>query len=383
MNFSREQDCRQDLLESARTIVVKVGSRLLTNDGRVDLDQIRSLVGQIARLADQQRHVCLVSSGAVGTAMTLLDSDRPTGLGRLQAYAAIGQAELIHHYNREFEKYQKRAAQVLLTMDDMNHRKRYLNLRNTIFSLFDLNAIPVINENDCVATDEIAVTFGDNDRLAANVAMLVDADLLIILSDVDAVYDRDPQDNAACKIGFIDQVDDSTLDYAQTKSTTGRSFSKGGMSSKLQSAKIAASVGIPAVIAGGRESGVIESILQGKPVGTLVAGSRQTANPRKRWIKSALDASGCLAVDDGAATALRDHGKSLLPIGVTSVSGRFDAGDVVRIIDTNGIAIGKGITNYSSSDANLILGMRSGDLIEKLGRVTNEEMIHRDNLVLE
>ncbi|MEE2642000.1 MAG: glutamate 5-kinase, partial [Planctomycetota bacterium] len=264
----REKQLRTSLTRNAGKIVVKVGSRLLSRQGRVDVQRIQQLSQQISSLANDGRQVSLVSSGAVGTAMTLLDSDRPTGLGLLQAYAAIGQAELIQQYNREFEKHGKRAAQVLLTIDDMDDRQRYLNLRNTFISLFELGAIPVINENDCVATEEISVTFGDNDRLAANVAMLVDADLLIILSDVDALYDRNPCEADACRIGWVEQLDDRTRKAAVDPGGEERSFSKGGMSSKMEAAAMAASVGIPTLIAGGHVPDILEKIMAGEEQGT-------------------------------------------------------------------------------------------------------------------
>ena len=373
---------RKNLDQAARNIVVKVGSKILTREGRVDEEQIQSLASQLSTLANQGRHVCLVSSGAIGTAMTLLDTDRPAGLGELQAYAAIGQAELIHLYNQEFEKHGKRAAQVLLTIEDMNHRRRYLNLRNTIFSLFELQAIPVINENDCVATDEIAVTFGDNDQLAANVAMLVDADLLIILSDVEALYDRSPEDPEANQIGFIDRIDDELFSLASGDSQQGRAFSKGGMASKLTAAQTVASVGIPAVIAGGRTPEVLKSIIAGESVGSLVSASENTTTPRKRWIRSTTEVTGTITIDEGAVTAIRTNGKSLLPIGVTAVTGEFRAGDTINVKNSSGELIAKGISNFSNSEAESILGCRSRQAFEILGRVANEELIHRDNLVV-
>lgn len=398
-----ENHCRAALRELARCIVVKVGSRILTQNGRVDLGQIESLAGQLARLVEQDRQVCLVSSGAVGTAMTLLDTDRPTGLGLLQAYAAIGQAELIHHYNRAFEKHGRRAAQVLLTIDDMNHRRRYLNLRNTIFSLFDLRAVPILNENDCVATEEISVTFGDNDRLAANVAMLVDADLLVILSDVDALYDRHPEDPDAQRVGFVERIDEGWLETtargksagatematAGREATATRSFSKGGMLSKMQAARMASSAGIPAVIAGGRQPDILQSILAGESVGTLIPGSlattssRRRLSSRKRWIKGSADISGSIVIDAGAVLAIREQGRSLLPIGVTGVTGSFEAGDLVEVVDQQGKLVGKGISNFSNQDALRIQGCRTAEISGRLGRVTHEEMIHRDNLAVD
>lgn len=314
--------------------------------------------------------------------MTLLDSDRPTGLGLLQAYAAIGQAELIQQYNREFEKHGKRAAQVLLTIDDMDDRQRYLNLRNTFISLFELGAIPVINENDCVATEEISVTFGDNDRLAANVAMLVDADLLIILSDVDALYDRNPRETDACRIGWVEQLDDRTRKAAVDPGGEGRSFSKGGMSSKMEAAAMAASVGIPTLIAGGHVPDILEKIMAGEEQGTLFAASGQNTNSRKRWIRSAIEVTGNAVIDQGAERAVCHDGKSLLPIGVVKIEGHFAAGDLITVSSTGGQVIARGISNFDHREAQTVRGLRSEQVLEKLGRVANEELIHRDNLVL-
>ncbi|MEC9094867.1 MAG: glutamate 5-kinase [Planctomycetota bacterium] len=372
---------RVALNKSARNIVVKIGSRLLTRNGLVDSQRIQQLASQICRLSGQNRNVTLVSSGAVGTAMTLLNTDRPVGLGRLQAYAAIGQAELIHHYNMEFEKHGKRAAQVLLTIDDMTHRQRYLNLRNTIFSLFELNAIPVINENDCVATEEISLAFGDNDQLAAKVAMLVDADLLIILSDVDGLYDRDPQDTRAKRISFVQEVDLRIKDMVETKHQ-GQSFSKGGMKSKINAAKIATSVGIPTIIAGGQEPEILHTLIQGNPVGTYFAASEQSTNSRKRWIKSSIEITGKVIVDAGAEKAICEKQTSLLPIGAVEVHGAFNAGDLISVSNLDGRVIAKGISNFDHLESKIVLGLHSNQLDEKLGRAVHEELIHRDNLVL-
>ncbi len=381
---NREEQQRTQLKTVARNIVVKVGTRVLTNQGRVDYEQLSKLVHQLHELSSQDRRVTLVSSGAVGTAMTLLNSDRPKGLGDLQAFAAIGQAELIHLYNKEFAKFGRYAAQVLLTADDMNHRKRYLNLRNTFFALFELGATPIVNENDCVATDEIAITFGDNDRLAATVAMLVDADLLIILSDVDSLYSRHPLDPAANRISFVESIDESVSDLAFDSTGLGSDgqFSKGGMSSKINAAKMATSAGIPTIVAGGRVENILPKLLSAESHGTLFGRVQPSMSSWKRWLKSSTEAVGKLLVDEGAVKAISENGKSLLPIGVNKISGDFQKGDLVLIGGPNGNVIAHGVSNYSSADAAKICGQHSERIAESLGRIADSELVHRNNLVL-
>lgn len=381
---NREEQKRIQLMTAARNIVVKVGTRVLTNKGRVDYEQLSKLVHQLHELSSQDRRVTLVSSGAVGTAMTLLDSDRPKGLGDLQAFAAIGQAELIHLYNKEFTKFGRYAAQVLLTADDMNHRKRYLNLRNTFFALFELGATPIVNENDCVATDEIAITFGDNDRLAATVAMLVDADLLIILSDVDSLYNRHPSDPAAKRISFVESIDESVANLAFDSTGLGSDgqFSKGGMSSKISAAKMATSAGIPAIVAGGRVENILPKLLSAESHGTLFGSVQPSMSSWKRWLKSSTEAMGKLLVDEGAIQAIHENGKSLLPIGVKKISGDFQKGDLVLIGGPNGNVVAHGVSNYSSTDAAKICGQHSERIAECLGRNADSELVHRNNLVL-
>lgn len=365
----------------AQNIVVKVGSRILTREGRVDIEQIRSIASQLSGLASQGRRVSLVSSGAVASAMSLLNSDRPVGLSRLQAYAAVGQAELIHHYSLEFEKHDQHAAQVLLTSDDMNHRRRYLNLRNTFFSLFELGAIPIVNENDCVATEEIALTFGDNDRLAANVAMLVDADLLVVLSDVDALYDRDPSDPTAKRLSYVEKITADIRAMADERKQT-RALSKGGMTSKIKAADMATSVGIATIVADGRAPDVLHNISRGQAVGTFFAPALQSINSRKRWIRGATELTGQIIIDSGAVTAICANGKSLLPIGVKSVEGKFEPGDLVSILNEARAEVARGITNYDYQAAAQIKGKNSEQVFRLLGKVGNEELIHRNNLVI-
>lgn len=323
----------------------------------------------------------LVSSGAVGTAMSLLKAQRPSELGALQAFAAIGQAELIHHYNQEFLRHGKRAAQVLLTIEDMDDRKRYLNLRNSISALFELNAVPIVNENDCVATDEIAVTFGDNDRLAANVALMLDADLLVVLSDVDSVYDRSPADPDAQPISFLPLIDQAVLQRASGAGPE-NGFSKGGMASKLNAARMVSLSGIPTLIAGGRSEDILLRLVSGDPVGTLIAAAKPATSSKKRWIRGALDITGHVIIDSGAVKALCDLGKSLLPIGVRAVSGTFARGDVISVLSPDGSEIARGISNFSSEEALMVAGCRTAEVLQVLKRATNEELIHRDNLVL-
>lgn len=377
-----EIEIRQRLKSVAKKIVIKVGTRVLTRDGRVDYHQIQNLVGQIAQLKLQGRKVILVSSGAVGTAMTLLDRHRPNSLGELQAFAAIGQAELIHHYNKALVKFDLFAAQVLLTADDIHHRQRYLNLRNTFFSLFELGAVPIVNENDCVATDEIAVTFGDNDRLATMVAMLVDADLLFVLSDVDGLYDRSPAEPDAQLIPFVGEFTNSILDLPGDAAAEGGELSKGGMASKIQAAQMATNAGILTVIAGGRVDNVVPRILGGERCGTLFDRQEKKFSSWKRWLTSSPDCFVGIVVDPGAISAICEGGKSLLPIGVLSVIGEFKKGELIFIKALDGKVIARGITNFSSEETRKIAGSQSSEISRHLGQAVNKEVIHRNNLVL-
>ncbi len=371
---------RLKTLESIETVVVKVGTRVLTAaTGGLDRDRIESLSAQLCRCADGGRQTILVSSGAVAAGVGKLGlPERPTGVARLQAVAAVGQADLIRQYEQAFSKHGRHAAQVLLTAGDLRRRTGFLNVRNALAQIHALGAIPVINENDSVAVAELMTTFGDNDRLAAAVASLLSNTLLIILSDVQGVYDKPPSEPGAQVIPLVKQVDNEVLGLARD---TISKLSRGGMSSKLKAAQMATTHGHPVVIAGGRTPNIIDAILAGKNVGTMLLPGDRAIKGRRRWIGGAAEVAGKLLLDAGAAKALAKEGRSLLAIGVTGVQGEFSKGAVVSIVSPDGQEIARGLTNYSATDLRRILGKRSDEILAILGQRPYEEVIHRDNMV--
>jgi len=372
---------RLSLLQAAQTIVVKVGSRVLSGaNGQLDSDQVGTLAAQLVGLADAGKQVVLVSSGAVASGMGRLGlKERPSDLARLQAVAAVGQAHLIQTYERFFAALGRHAAQILLIADDLDDRTRYLNVRNTLAALLQLQVIPVINENDTVAVDELLTTFGDNDRLAAMVAGIFSRPALIILSDVAGVYNTDPSQPGAHVLSTIPQVDQSVIDLAVHR-TSG--ISKGGMASKLKAAQFVTQSGAPVIIAGGRIENVLTRLLAGEELGTLFLPRPRGLAPKKRWIGFTAQASGSVSVDAGAARAIRSSGPSLLAIGIVDVRGTFGKGDVISVLDPAGIEIARGLTNYSSHELNQIRGLRSPAIAEVLGHCPYEEVIHRDNMTV-
>lgn len=371
---------RQEIATQSTTIVVKVGTRVLSRpDGTLDRERIAQLAEEICRLLDMGRRVVLVSSGAVGAGMSLLGlTRRPADLARLQAVAAIGQTSLIEAYDRTFRERGRHAAQVLLIADDLTERTRYLNVRNTLLMLLELGAVPVINENDTVSVEELMTTFGDNDRLAALVTNLLRAPLLVILSDVDGLYDRDPSDPEARVVPVVTDLDE-TVSYVRDRAT---GVSKGGMSSKLNAARIVTAAGENVIIASGRQPGVLTEIVAGRPVGTLVVSQGKSMSPRKRWIGFSVHPQGKLALDAGACQAITRHGRSLLPIGVVGCEGDFAKGDVVALVDAAGKEVARGLTNYAAADVARILGRPSDQIADVLGHRPYEEVIHRDNLIV-
>lgn len=376
-----EQTSRHKLLQAAQTIVVKVGSRVLSGpDGQLDSAQVGSLAAQLAAIADSGKQVVLVSSGAVASGMGRLGlKQRPTDLAQLQAVAAVGQAHLIQSYERYFAALGRHAAQILLIADDLDDRTRYLNVRNTLGALLQLGVIPIINENDTVAVDELLTTFGDNDRLAAMVAGIFSRPALIILSDVQGVYNTDPQDPAAQVLSTIAQVDQSVFALAVNR-TTG--ISKGGMASKLRAAQFVTQSGSPVIIAGGRINNVLTRLLDGEELGTLFLPKTRGMAPKKRWIGFTAQTSGRVTVDAGAARAIHSQGRSLLAIGIVNVSGRFEKGEVLAVLDEQGVEIARGLTNYSSQELSQIQGLRSPAIAEVLGHCPYEEVVHRDNMTV-
>ena len=372
---------RKEVASGARTIVVKVGTRVVTGDsGYLDDGRIARLAEQLSELVSQGRRVVLVSSGAVGAGMSELGLDaRPTDLARLQAVAAVGQAKLIEAYDRTFRQHGRHAAQVLLTAQDLDDRAGYLNVRNTLFSLMEFKAIPIINENDTVAVDELMTTFGDNDRLAALVTNMLGAELLIILSDVDGLYDGDPGSESTDVVQLVSEWNEEIRGYA---SAAWEGPGRGGMVSKLEAAEIVTTAGEQAIIASGHEENVLCRIIEGEALGTLFVSQGKALSSRKKWLRFSAQSRGRLYVDEGAQRAIRDQGSSLLAIGITRVEGDFDKGGVVEICEPDGREFARGLSNYHAEAVTRIQGMQSDRIPEILGHQPYEEVVHRDNLAL-
>ena len=368
------------VLTSARRIVVKVGSSLVTNEGRgIDADAVGNWCRQLAQLAGQGREVVMVSSGAIAEGMKRLGwRTRPTELHELQAAAAVGQMGLAQMYESQLSLHGLGSAQVLLTHADLADRERYLNARSTLLTLLRLQVIPVINENDTVVNDEIK--FGDNDTLGALVANLVEADALVILTDQRGLYSADPRRVPDAR--FIDTATAGDPALELMAGGAGSSIGRGGMLTKILAAKRAAGSGASTVIAWGREPDVLLRLAAGEAIGTaLLAGTPKLA-ARKQWMVDHLQLRGAVTVDAGAVLKLRDEGKSLLPIGVTEVEGDFHRGDVIAVRSQTGVEIARGLANYASGEARLIARKPSSQIAGLLGFSNEPELIHRDNLVL-
>ncbi|NQT06515.1 MAG: glutamate 5-kinase [Candidatus Omnitrophica bacterium] len=363
-----------------KRIVIKVGTSTITSkDNRLDKKRMLNIAAQIAKIINGGTEVIIVSSGAIGAGMGMLNiCARPQSLPQLQACAAIGQSTLMRMYEEAFKKRRLVAAQILLTQDDLTDRKRYLNAKNTVFTLLDKKVIPVINENDTVSTEEIK--FGDNDRLSSLVANMVHADLLVILSDVDGLYEYDEKRKKRIRcIGIVERITRDVEDYAiRQKSKVGT----GGMRSKLQAAKIATSSGIPCIIANGSKENILIKIAEGGTVGTLFLAKSQGISARKHWIAYTSRPQGTIKVDSGAKAALIDGQKSLLSSGITSEEGRFAIGDVVGIVDESNNEFARGLTNYSALELKKIRGLKTNEIQGVLGYKHYDEVVHRDNLVI-
>jgi glutamate 5-kinase len=370
----------RDTIPTTRRWVVKIGSALLTRDGQgLTRAMLMPWVEQIAAHRAVGHDVVLVSSGAVAEGMARMGwRQRPKALHELQAAAAIGQMGLVRAYEACFETFGVHTAQVLLTRDDLSHRARYLNARSTLRALLGLKVIPVINENDTVATDELR--FGDNDTLAALVANLIEADLLILLTDQDGLFDRDPRRDSNARLIAETQVDDPQLDLVAGGSVTG--LGTGGMVTKVRAARLAARSGTATIIAPGREEGVLTRIGLGEDVGTLLVPAQGPQAARKQWLAGHLQVRGRLTLDTGAVRALREKGKSLLAVGVKAVHGTFNRGEVVACVDEDGQEVARGLVNYDVQETLRIRGQPTSRHEEILGHVDTEELIHRDNLVL-
>ena len=363
-----------------RRVVIKIGSALITAEGTgLDRAALTEWAREIAELRQQGMEVVLVSSGAVAEGMHRLGmEERPHALNLLQAAAAVGQMGLVQAYEREFAGHGLHAAQILLTHDDLADRPRYLNARSTIQALLALGTIPVVNENDTVANDEIRL--GDNDTLAALVANLVVADLLLILTDQEGLFDRDPRVHADARLISEGRASDPAL-HGFVSARFGR-FGRGGMATKLLAAERAARSGTHSVIAYGRQHGIIAHVLRGEDRGTWLKPDREPMAARKRWLADQLHSRGELELDAGAAKVVRESGRSLLAVGVVDVRGGFRRGEVVTCIDPEGRAIARGLCNYASDEVRRIRGLKAGAIESVLGYVAEPELIHRDNLVL-
>jgi len=368
------------ILTQCRRIVVKVGSSLVTNQGAgLDLDALGNWARQIATLSTGGREVVLVSSGAIAEGMQRLGwSTRPTSIHDLQAAAAVGQMGLVQAYESCFRQHGLHAAQVLLTHADLANRERYLNARTTLTTLLGLRVIPIINENDTVVTDEIK--FGDNDTLGALVTNLIDADALVILTDQSGLYTADPRKNPNATLVGKAQAGDAGLE--KMAGGAGSAIGRGGMITKILAAKRAAHSGAHTVIASGREHDVLLRLMQGEAIGTLLTAPALPLAARKQWLAGHLQVSGKLVLDDGAIRALCSGGKSLLPIGIKNVFGEFGRGAVVACVGEDGRDLARGLTNYSAEETRRIAGHASQEIEILLGYGGDEEIIHRDNLVL-
>lgn len=370
----------RDKVTGAQRWVVKIGSALLTADGRgLDRGAMAVWVEQMVALRRAGVELVLVSSGAVAAGMSRLGwTSRPSAIHELQAAAAVGQMGLVQAWESSFGEHGLHTAQVLLTHEDLSDRKRYLNARTTLRTLVELGAIPVINENDTVATDEIR--FGDNDTLAALVANLVEADLLVILTDRDGMFDADPRNNPDAQLIFEARADDPALDAVA--GGTGGALGRGGMQTKLRAARLAARSGAYTMIVGGRIERVLDRLKAGERLGTLLSPERGLLAARKQWLAGHLQMRGTLTLDAGAVKALTVDGKSLLPVGVRAVEGSFRRGEMVACVGPDGQEVARGLANYSASEAQKIVGLPTDRIEAVLGYIDEPELVHRDNLVL-
>lgn len=370
----------RDNLVAAKRIVVKVGTSTLTHStGKLNLLRIERLVRELSDLANQGKEIILVTSGAVGAGMDRLGlTEKPKTIPEKQAAAAVGQGILMHTYEKLFGEYGQVVAQILLTKEDSVNRKRYANIRNTMLSLLQSRVIPIINENDVVAVDELKI--GDNDTLSASVASIIDADVVIILSDVEGVYTANPQTNTNAKlIGIITDITKEIEDLAGGPGTT---RGTGGMYTKIQAAKIAVSSGVAMIIASGGRDGVVRDILQGLDIGTIFLSRENRLHIRKRWLAFGARIHGAVKVDKGCEQALLADGSSLLAAGVTTVEGSFEQGNTIRILTVEGREIARGIVNYNADDAQKIIGAHTNEIADILGYKPYDEVVHRDNLVV-
>jgi len=369
-----------EIIRTSDVIVIKVGTNVLSKkSGLLNEPRIVQLSSDLCSMMEKKRRVVLVTSGAVGAGMGLLGlNERPTEIARLQAVAAIGQGKLIETYSQVLRLYGVQCAQILLTANDLSTRESYLNARNTILTLLELGVLPIINENDTVSVARLNTTFGDNDRLASLVANLFDYPLLILLTDVDGLYDRDPKDPDAKLIPVVERWSPDLMQMVVEKHS-GRS--KGGMSSKLKAARMITASGGNVMIANGDREDTLRRIFTGQETGTVFL-TQNYLTARKRWLGFAVHTTGYLILDDGAIKAVVKQGKSLLPVGVLNAGGEFERGEIVSLVDSQKREIGRGLTNYGLSDVLRICGKKTSELREILGENVHTEIVHRDNLQL-
>jgi glutamate 5-kinase len=368
------------ITKDAKRLVIKIGSALLTNNGSgLDRAAIDGWVEQINQLLAAGKEIVLVSSGSVAEGIVRLGwKQRPETIHELQAAAAVGQMGLIQTYESSFQRFDRLTAQILLDHDDLASRQRYLNARSALQTLISLNVIPIVNENDTVVTDEIR--FGDNDSLAALVANLIDADLLVILTDKDGLYTANPDENSDATLISEAMAGDTSLDALAGGSASG--LGRGGMVTKLQAARLAERSGCSTVIVGGSNNNIISAVADGENVGTLLTASQQPIAARKQWLAGHLQAKGQLLLDAGAVKVLTGQGRSLLAVGVTDVVGHFTRGDLVSCVDSDGQEIARGLVNYNSDEARRIKGQSTEAIASILGYLEDDELIHRDNMVI-
>ena len=368
------------ITKDAKRLVIKIGSALLTNNGSgLDRAAIDGWVEQINQLLTAGKEIVLVSSGSVAEGIVRLGwKQRPDSIHELQAAAAVGQMGLIQTYESSFQRFDRLTAQILLDHDDLASRQRYLNARSALQTLISLNVIPIVNENDTVVTDEIR--FGDNDSLAALVANLIDADLLVILTDKDGLYSANPDENSDATLISDAMAGDTSLDALAGGSASG--LGRGGMVTKLQAARLAERSGCSTVIVGGSNNNIITAVADGENVGTLLTASQQPIAARKQWLAGHLQVKGQLLLDAGAVKVLTGQGRSLLAVGVTEVVGHFTRGDLVSCVDSDGQEIARGLVNYNSDEARRIKGKSTEAIADILGYLEDDELIHRDNMVI-
>ncbi len=374
------QDLRKTIISKVNRVIIKIGSSILTDkNGSLSESVFEKLAQEISKIRSKNIEVIVVSSGAIASGMKKLGlTERPTEISMKQAIAAAGQSTLIWNYERAFSEFNQNVAQILLTLDGLLDRKRFLNARKTLTTVLSMGIIPIINENDTVAVEEIML--GDNDNLSAQITSLIEADLLIMLTDIDGLYNKDPRIHKDAElVSLIERIGEDV------ENTAGDTFGRttiGGMKTKIEAAKKAAAYGVPTIIANGNNGSTLEDIFDGKEVGTLFLPSEQSLSGRKHWIAFTLKSAGEIVIDAGATKAITSSGKSLLPSGIKDVKGSFGVGESVTCIDENGAQIARGLSSYSSNDIRKIMGLKTSDIEGALGYKYSDEVIHRDDLAV-